>query len=75
VQLFVRWVDAAAGVAAVAGGLAGSDLPSIIGRLAAERGPGEVVIASEANCAQSGTVGCAARVRLGREPVSGDCGR
>jgi transposase len=55
-------VDAALGLAAIAGRFADSDLPSIIDHLAAERAPGEVVIASEAHSAQPGTSGWA---RLG----------
>jgi predicted butyrate kinase (DUF1464 family) len=57
-------VDAALGLAAIAGRFAGGDLPSIIDHLAAERAPGEIVIADEAHSAQPGTAGWA---RLGTE--------
>jgi transposase len=56
-------VDAALGLAAIAGRFADGDLASIIDHLAAERAPGEVVIAGEAHSAQPGTGGWA---RLGR---------
>ena len=56
-------VDAALGLAAIAGRFADGDLASIIDHLAAERAPGEVVIADEAHSAQPGTSGWA---RLGR---------
>ncbi len=55
-------VDAALGLAAIAGRFAAGDLASIVDHLAAERAPGEVVIASEAHSAQPGTSGWA---RLG----------
>jgi hypothetical protein len=55
-------VDAALGLAAIAGRFAAGDLASIIDHLAAELAPGEVVIASEAHSAQPGTSGWA---RLG----------
>ena len=55
-------VDAALGLAAIAGRFAAGDLASIIDHLAAEGAPGEVVIASEAHSAQPGTSGWA---RLG----------
>ena len=55
-------VDAALGLAAIAGRFADGDLASIIDHMAAERAPGEVVIASEAHSAQPGT---AAWARLG----------
>ena len=57
-------VDAALGLAAVAGRFADGDLASIIDHLAAERAPGEVVRADEAHSAQPGTAGWA---RLGME--------
>jgi predicted butyrate kinase (DUF1464 family) len=57
-------VDAALGLAAIAGRFADGDLASIIDHLAAERSPGEVVIADEAHSAQPGTSGWA---RLGTE--------
>jgi len=56
--------DAALGLAAIAGRFADGDLASIIDHLAAERTPGEVVIADEAHSAQPGTSGWA---RLGTE--------
>ncbi len=52
-------VDAALGLAAIAGRFADGDLPSIIDHLAAEGAPGEVVIADEACSAQPGTAGWA----------------
>jgi transposase len=55
-------VDAALGLAAIAGRFADADLASIIDHLAAERAPGEVVIAGEAHSVQPGTAGWA---RLG----------
>ena len=55
-------VDAALGLAAIAGRFADGDLASIIDHLAAEREIGEVVIADEAHSAQPGTAGWA---RLG----------
>ena len=55
-------VDAALGLAAIAGRFADGDLASIIDHLAAEREIGEVVIADEAHSAQPGTSGWA---RLG----------
>ena len=55
-------VDAALGLAAIAGRFAAGDLASIIDHLAAEGAPGEVVIASEAHSAQPGT---SAWARLG----------
>jgi hypothetical protein len=55
-------VDEALGLAAIAGRFADGDLASIIDHLAAERAPGEVVIADEAHSAQPGT---AAWARLG----------
>jgi transposase len=61
-------VDAALGLAAIAGRFADGDLPSIIDHLAAEREIGEVVIAGEAHSAQPGTAGWA---RLG----TGEAGR
>jgi transposase len=61
-------VDAALGLAAIAGRFADGDLPSIIDHLAAERAPGEVVIADETHSAQPGTAGWA---RLG----TGEAGR
>jgi transposase len=57
-------VDAALGLAAIAGRFADGDLASIIDHLAAEREIGEVVIADEAHSAQPGTAGWA---RLGTE--------
>ena len=57
-------VDAALGLAAIAGRFADGDLASIIDHLAAERAPGEVVIADQAHSAQPGTSGWA---RLGTE--------
>ena len=54
--------DAALGLAAIASRFADGDLASIIDHLAAERAPGEVVIADEAHSAQPGTAGWA---RLG----------
>jgi transposase len=57
-------VDAALGLAAIAGRFAGSDLASIIDHLAAEREAGDVVIADEAHSAQPGTSGWA---RFGTE--------
>jgi len=61
-------VDAALGLAAIAGRFADGDLASIIDHLAAEREIGEVVIADEAHSAQPGTSGWA---RLG----TGEAGR
>jgi hypothetical protein len=55
-------VDAALGLAAIAGRFADGDLASIIDHLAAELAPGEVVTASEAHSAQPGT---SAWARLG----------
>jgi transposase len=55
-------VDEALGLAAITGRFADGDLASIIDHLAAERAPGEVVIADEAHSAQPGT---AAWARLG----------
>jgi transposase len=52
-------VDAALGLAAIAGRFADGDLASIIDHLAAERRIGEVVIADEAHSAQPGTCGWA----------------
>jgi hypothetical protein len=52
-------VDAALGLAAIAGRFADGDLASIIDHLAAERAPGEVVIADEAHSVQPGTSGWA----------------
>jgi hypothetical protein len=52
-------VDAALGLAAIAGRFADGDLASIIDHLAAERQIGEVVIADEAHSAQPGTSGWA----------------
>jgi predicted butyrate kinase (DUF1464 family) len=60
-------VDAALGLAAIAGRFADGDLASIIDHLAAERAPGEVVIASEAHSAQPGTSGWA---RLGGQEAT-----
>jgi transposase len=61
-------VDAALGLAAIAGRFGDDDLPAIIDHLAAEGAPGEVVIADEQHSAQPGTAGWA---RLGRpEPRS-----
>src|SRR6266705_2111394 len=57
-------VDAAPGLAAIAGRFADGDLASIIDHLAAGRAPGEVVIAGQARPAQPGTAGWA---RLGTE--------
>ena len=57
-------VDAALGLAAIAGRFAGGDLASIIDHLAAEREIGEVVIAGEAHSVQPGTAGWA---RLGEQ--------
>jgi hypothetical protein len=57
-------VDAALGLAAIAGRFADGDLASIIDHLAAERSPGEVVIADESHSAQPGTSGWG---RLGTE--------
>jgi hypothetical protein len=57
-------VDAALGLAAIAGRSAGGDLASIIDYLAAEREIGEVVIADGAYSAQPGTAGWA---RLGAQ--------
>jgi Mu transposase, C-terminal domain len=57
-----RRVDAALGLAAIAGRFADGDLASIIDHLAAEREIGEVVIADEAHSAQPGTASWA---RLG----------
>ena len=57
-------VDAALGLAAIAGRFADGDLASIIDHLAAEREIGEVVIADEAHSVQPGTAGWA---RLGEE--------
>ena len=57
-------VDAALGLAAIACRFADGDLASIIDHLAAERTPGEVVIAGQAHSAQPGTSGWA---RLGTE--------
>ena len=50
-------VDAALGLAAIAGRFADGDLASIIDHLAAEREIGEVVIADEAHSVQPGTSG------------------
>ena len=52
-------VDAALGLAAIAGRFADGDLASIIDHLAAEGEIGEVVIADEAHSAQPGTAGWA----------------
>jgi transposase len=60
-------VDAALGLAAIAGRFADDDLPAIIDHLAAEGAPGEVVIADEAHSAQPGTSGWA---RLGGNEVT-----
>ena len=60
-------VDAALGLAAIAGRFADGDLASIIDHLAAEREIGEVVIADEAHSAQPGTAGWA---RLGDEEAA-----
>jgi transposase len=60
-------VDAALGLAAIAGRFADSDLASIIDHLAAEREIGAVVIADQAHSAQPGTAGWA---RLGRQEGS-----
>ena len=57
-------VDAALGLAAIAGRFADGDLASIIDHLATEREIGEVVIADEAHSAQPGTAGWG---RLGTE--------
>jgi hypothetical protein len=57
-------IDAALGLAAIAGRFADGDVPSIIDHLAAEGAAGEVVIADEAHSAQPGTSGWA---RLGRQ--------
>jgi len=57
-------VDAALGLAAIAGRFADGDLASIIDHLAAERQVGEVVRADEAHSAQPGTSGWAL---LGRQ--------
>jgi transposase len=57
-------VDAALGLAAIAGRFADRDLASIIDHLAAERATVGVVIADEAHSAQPGTAGWA---RLGTE--------
>ncbi|MDX6395833.1 MAG: hypothetical protein QOJ73_6896 [Streptosporangiaceae bacterium] len=57
-------VDAALGLAAIAGRFADSDLASIIDHLAAEREIGEVVRADEAHSVQPGTSGWA---RLGTQ--------
>lgn len=57
-------VDAALGLAAIAGRFADGDLASIIDHLAAEREAGEVVTADEAHSAQPGTAGWA---RLGTQ--------
>jgi hypothetical protein len=57
-------VDAALGLAAIAGRFADADLASILDHLAAEREIGEVVIADETHSAQPGTGGWA---RLGTE--------
>ena len=57
-------VDAALGLAAIAGRFADGDLASIIDHLAAEREIGEVVIADEAHWVQPGTAGWA---RLGEQ--------
>jgi transposase len=57
-------VDAALGLAAIAGRFADDDLPSIIDHLADERAPGEVVIADQAHSVQPGTGSWA---RLGTE--------
>jgi len=57
-------VDAALGLAAIAGRFADSDLASIIDHLTAEREVGDVVIADEAHSAQPGTSGWA---RFGTE--------
>jgi predicted butyrate kinase (DUF1464 family) len=57
-------VDAALGLAAIAGRFADGDLASIIDHLAAERAPGELVTADEAHSVQPGTVGWA---RFGTE--------
>ena len=61
-------VDAALGLAAIAGRFADGDLASIIDHLAAERDAGEVVIADEAHSAQPGTSGWA---RLGTTQEAG----
>ena len=45
--------------AAIAGRFADGDLASIIDHLAADRAPGELVIADEAHSAQPGTAGWA----------------
>ena len=57
-------VDAAPGLAAIAGRFADGDLASITGHLAAERAPGGVVIAGQARPVQPGTAGWA---RLGTQ--------
>jgi hypothetical protein len=57
-------VDAALGLAAIAGRFADGDLASIIDHLAAELEIGEVVIADEAHSVQPGTAGWA---RLGEK--------
>ena len=57
-------VDAALGLAAIAGRFADGDLASIIDHLAAELEIGGVVVADEAHSAQPGTSGWA---RLGTE--------
>jgi Mu transposase, C-terminal domain len=57
-------VDAALGLAAIAGRFADGDLASIIDHLAAEREIGQVVIPGEAHSAQPGTAGWA---RLGAQ--------
>ena len=51
--------DAALGLAAIAGRFGDGDLVSIIDHLAAERAPGELVIADEAHSVQPGTAGWA----------------
>jgi hypothetical protein len=51
----VERVDAALGLAAIAGRFADGDLASIIDHMTAGRAPGEVVIADEAHSAQPGT--------------------
>jgi hypothetical protein len=60
-------VDAALGLAAIAGRFADGDLPAIIDHLAAEREVGEVVTADEAHSAQPGTAGWA---RLGGQEAA-----
>ena len=60
-------VDAALGLAAIAGRFADGDLASIIDHLAAERETVGVVIAGEAHSAQPGTAGWA---RLGGQEAA-----